>query len=168
MAKKIDARLVLELLGKGMSGREISRTRHIAPQRRTVSPERTFWEKATILHKETFRTNGRFPSRYSRHYYDLYRLAHSSVKERALSDTGLLKSVVDFKMTFCRSNAARYDLCAPGTLRLVPPEIAMPLVEQDYASMQNMIFGSAPDFSELMSGISELESEINDLASAED
>ena len=38
----------------------------------TVSPERTFWEKATILHKEAFRTNGRFPSRYSRHYYDLY------------------------------------------------------------------------------------------------
>ena len=32
MAKKINAKLVLELLGKGMSGREISRTRHIAPQ----------------------------------------------------------------------------------------------------------------------------------------
>lgn len=63
----------------------------------TVSPERTFWEKATILHKEAFRTNGRFPSRYSRHYYDLYKLAHSDVKEKALSDTGLLKSVVDFK-----------------------------------------------------------------------
>ena len=66
----------------------------------TVSPERTFWEKATILHKEAFRTNGRFPSRYSRHYYDLYRLAHSDIKERALGDTALLKSVVGFKMTF--------------------------------------------------------------------
>ena len=32
MAKKINAKLVLELLGKGMSGREISRTRRIAPQ----------------------------------------------------------------------------------------------------------------------------------------
>lgn len=32
MAKKINAKLVLELLGKGMSGREIARTRHIAPQ----------------------------------------------------------------------------------------------------------------------------------------
>ena len=32
MAKKINAKLVIELLGRGMSGREIARTRHIAPQ----------------------------------------------------------------------------------------------------------------------------------------
>jgi hypothetical protein len=127
----------------------------------TVSPERTFWEKATILHKEAFRTNGRFPSRYSRHYYDLYKLANSSVKTRALNDKDLLKSVVDFKMTFWRSNAARYDLCVPGTLKLRPSKESMPLVEQDYASMRNMIFGDAPDFDELMLEISELESEIN-------
>lgn len=127
----------------------------------TVSPERTFWEKATILHKEAFRTNGRFPSRYSRHYYDLYKLAHSDVKEKALSDTGLLKSVVDFKMTFWRSNAAHYDLCAPGTMRLMPPNGSIPLVKQDYASMRNMIFGTAPDFDELMSGVFHLQSEIN-------
>lgn len=127
----------------------------------TVSPERTFWEKATILHKEAFRTNGRFPSRYSRHYYDLCKLAHSDVKTRALDDMSLLKSVVDFKMTFWRSNAARYDLCVPGTLKLMPPKDSMPLVEQDYSSMRNMIFGDAPDFDDLMLGISELESEIN-------
>jgi len=127
----------------------------------TVSPERTFWEKATILHKEAFRTNGRFPSRYSRHYYDLYKLAQSDVKEKALGDQDLLKSVVDFKMTFWRSNAARYDLCAPGTMRLMPPDGSIPLVEQDYASMQNMIFGEAPIFDELMSEIGRLESEIN-------
>lgn len=127
----------------------------------TVSPERTFWEKATILHKEAFRTNGRFPSRYSRHYYDLYKLAHSDIKTRALNDASLLKSVVDFKMTFWRSNAARYDLCVLRTLKLMPPKDSMPLVEQDYASMRNMIFGDAPDFGDLMLGISELESEIN-------
>ena len=32
MAKKINAKLVLELLGRGMSVREINRTRHIAPR----------------------------------------------------------------------------------------------------------------------------------------
>ena len=126
-----------------------------------VAPERTFWEKATILHKEAFRTNGRFPSRYSRHYYDLYKLAQSDVKDKAIGDPGLLKSVVDFKMTFWRSNAARYDLCVPGSMKLIPPEELMSLVEQDYVSMQNMIFGAAPDFDELMSGISQLQSEIN-------
>lgn len=127
----------------------------------TVSPERTFWEKATILHKEAFRTNGRFPSRYSRHYYDLYKLAHSDVKTRALNDANLLKSVVDFKMAFWRSNAARYDLCVPGTLRLMPPKDSLLLIERDYASMRDMIFGDAPDFDELMLAIFELESDIN-------
>jgi hypothetical protein len=38
----------------------------------TVLPKRTFWEKVTILHREAFRDADReFPSRYSRHYYDL-------------------------------------------------------------------------------------------------
>lgn len=32
MARRIPAKLVMELLGKGMSAREIQRTRHIAPQ----------------------------------------------------------------------------------------------------------------------------------------
>lgn len=128
---------------------------------RTVSPERTFWEKATILHKEAFRTNGRFPTRYSRHYYDLFKLAQSNVKQQALNDADLLKSVVDFKMTFWRSNAARYDLCAPGTLRLMPPEEAIDLIEEDYAAMKNMIFGDAPDFKTMMSGIRNLEDEVN-------
>lgn len=43
----------------------------------------------------------------------------------------------------------------------MPPKDSMSLVEQDYASMRNMIFGDAPDFDDLMMGISELESEIN-------
>lgn len=39
---------------------------------RTASPERTFWEKATILHQEANRPEGKaMPRRYSRHYYDM-------------------------------------------------------------------------------------------------
>ena len=38
----------------------------------TVLPERTFWEKATILHHEANRPkDSLMPQRYSRHYYDL-------------------------------------------------------------------------------------------------
>ena len=45
---------------------------------RTVSPQRTFWEKATIVHQEAMRPEEkRMPRRYSRHYYDLYRLGNS-------------------------------------------------------------------------------------------
>lgn len=65
---------------------------------RTVSPQRTFWEKATIVHQEAMRPEGkRMPRRYSRHYCDLYRLGNSPVFEQALDDTALLSRVVEFK-----------------------------------------------------------------------
>lgn len=40
------------------------------------------------------------PQRYSRHYYDLYRMAQTPVKDVAFSHIDLLKTVVDFKMKF--------------------------------------------------------------------
>lgn len=50
----------------------------------TVAPERTFWEKATILHHEANRPEHLLmPQRYSRHYYDLYCMAKSPIKEKA-------------------------------------------------------------------------------------
>ena len=67
----------------------------------TASEERTFWEKATILHHEANRPeNLSMPGRYSRHYYDLYCIAHSDIKESAYSNIALLKRVTDFKMKF--------------------------------------------------------------------
>lgn len=64
-----------------------------------ISAERTFWEKATILHREAHRT-GTIPQRYSRHYYDLYKLAHTPFRNSALTDLDLLKDVVEFKERF--------------------------------------------------------------------
>jgi len=44
----------------------------------TVLPKRTFWEKVTILHREAYRPENKpFPTRYSRHYYDLYCMMNS-------------------------------------------------------------------------------------------
>jgi hypothetical protein len=50
-----------------------------------ISAERTFWEKATILHQEAHRP-GLIPARHSRHYYDLYKLALSPIRGNALAD----------------------------------------------------------------------------------
>lgn len=45
---------------------------------RTVSPQRAFWEKKTIVQQEAVRPEGkRIPRRCSRHRYDLYRLGNS-------------------------------------------------------------------------------------------
>lgn len=129
----------------------------------TVMPERTFWEKVTILHKEAFRTNGNFPARYSRHYYDLFCMDKSPVKASAYVDLDLLSRVVQFKERFYPAGNAHYDLAKPGTMRLLPPEDCLPSLREDYAHMQNMLFGNKPSFERIMDCIARLELEINQL-----
>jgi len=58
----------------------------------TIVVARTFWEKLTILHAEAHRpADKRLPSRYARHYYDVYKLVESGVHKKALVDTTLLQ-----------------------------------------------------------------------------
>lgn len=128
----------------------------------TVLPERTFWEKVTILHREAFRTQKSiFPSRYSRHYYDLFCMSKTPVKNHALADTDLLNRVVAFKDKFYHCSWAQYNLAKPGTIQLMPPEYNIPKLYEDYEHMQNMIFGEKIEFDVILDGISKLEDEIN-------
>ena len=129
----------------------------------TVDAERTFWEKATILHREAMRTErqGVMPSRYSRHYYDLWSMCSSPVKDSALGQISLLDAVVRFKRKFYRCNWAKYELATAKSIKLLPPDGAIPLLESDYARMKNMIFGPKPPFSEILGTIAGLEEEIH-------
>ena len=128
----------------------------------TVKPERTFWEKATILHHEANRPdNSETPLRYSRHYYDLYCMMNSEVKEIAMDNLNLLDKVVEFKMKFYPRTWARYEDAKPGTLKLSVPDYRMEALEKDYRQMQEMLYGDIPDFSTIMDAIKELENEIN-------
>lgn len=130
----------------------------------TAAAERTFWEKVTILHHEANRPEHLpMPSRYSRHYYDLYCIAHSESKAAAYEDLDLLGRVVEFKMKFYPRKWAQYELARPGTMKLCPPEYRYAALEEDYAVMQGMMFGERPSFADLMAFIRELEAEINAL-----
>lgn len=128
----------------------------------TVLPKRTFWEKVTILHREAYRPENKpFPSRYSRHYYDLYCMMNSFVKAEALADTELLTKVVELKDKFYRCPWARYDEAKVGTMKLMPPERNLLVLHDDYEHMQNMIFGKKPDFDSILQSMQALENEIN-------
>jgi hypothetical protein len=127
-----------------------------------IRAERTFWEKATILHHEAHRPEGSpQPPRYSRHYYDLAKMAESPVKAAALADMSLLADVVEFKQRFYPRGWARYDLAQPGTFRLVPTGTVLATVETDYRAMANMIFGEVPTLDRVMNNLRGLENEIN-------
>lgn len=132
---------------------------------RVLSAERTFWEKATLLHAEYHRPPDK-PSkeRLTRHYYDVVRLYQSQVGENALNQAELLQAVVRHKMLFFRSAWANYEGAQPGSFRLVPPAETIPRLKADYAQMQEvMIFGDSPTFDELLEALKHLEARINRL-----
>lgn len=121
--------------------------------------ERTFWEKATILHAEHHRPLDKALSlRVSRHYYDLALLSETEYAERALKQLDMLERVVEHKKVYFASAWARYDLAKPGSLRLVPAPQRMGDLAADYAKMAPMIFDvPPPPFNYLMERIIELE-----------
>jgi hypothetical protein len=127
-----------------------------------ITAERTFWEKATILHAEYHRPADKpMLSRHSRHYYDVAMLGQSPIKDRAFADRDLLDRVVRHKSEFFHSRWAHYDLAVPGSFRLVPPEARLPELQRDYEATKVMIFGEPPTFDTLLEHLGCMESEIN-------
>lgn len=125
---------------------------------RTVEAKRTFWEKATILHKEAHRArSSSLPARYSRHYYDLYMLLRSVVKDEAVRDFVLLDQVAKFKEKFYICNWAKYNEATFDTIRLCPQESFLQVLERDYDNMQNMIYGEKIPWKDILKELKEFE-----------
>lgn len=127
-----------------------------------LAAERTFWEKATLLHAEYHRLTEKWTSdRLSRHYYDLALLARTPHGERALRDVELLEKVVKHKRLFFASGQAHYEKARAGTLRLVPPEERLSGLRADYEKMKPMIFDDPPPFAAIIEQLRALERRIN-------
>ena len=129
---------------------------------RTLGIERTFWEKATILHMLYHQDAGKpLADRMSRHYYDMAQLTRHDAKARALANLDLLSEVGHHKSVFFKAAWARYEDAKPGSLRLTPGDYLEAALRHDYAGMREMIMGDAPSFDDVMSAIAALEAEIN-------
>jgi hypothetical protein len=127
-----------------------------------LEAERTFWEKATILHKEYHRPkDSPIRNRLSRDCYDLCIMAKHSSGQKALHDIELLRQVVKFKHTFFRSSWSNYESAQPGTFKLVPPEYRLSELKTDYRSMQEMFLEDPPPFDDLHKQLQDLENTIN-------
>jgi hypothetical protein len=127
-----------------------------------LAAERTFWEKATVLHTWFHApANKKFRDRQSRHYYDVVRLYEHELGKAAIKDIDLLLKVAHHKEIFFPAAWARYADAKPGTLRIVPPETRLTELEQDYRMMQEMIFGEPPTFERLLKVLREIENAVN-------
>ena len=86
----------------------------------------------------------------------------SRVRASALADPSLLQDVVAFKRRFYPVAWARYDLAAPGSLKLLPATPShVKHLAQDYEEMQVMLFGAPPEFGDILDELRNLEAQIN-------
>lgn len=136
------------------------------PMISTLSPIRTFWEKATLIHVECHRDRmSNTPERLSRHWYDLCMLNNSWVGERALSDSGILKNVIEHKKAFFNASYANYDDCLSKKFRLIPNISYLEALEKDFTQMidAGMFHELPPTFEAIIETLSKLEEEINSI-----
>lgn len=126
--------------------------------------QRTFWEKATILHAEYHRPpDSPTPDRYARHYFDMVRLLAHASAPLFWSDKVQCERVVDWKSRVFARGWARYDLARHGTFRLVPPEVRQSALARDYATMRPMFMTEPPSFDVLLRALGKAENAINNL-----
>jgi len=129
---------------------------------RVLAAERTFWEKATILHMIYHYPKGKNVNpRMSRHYYDLFAMLNTVIYEKALEKIGLLKNVSEHKSLFFKANWAHYEEAKPGSLRLVPRDGQKSELKIDYRQMQQMFFEDPPSFDSIVEKLKDVEEKIN-------
>ncbi len=128
----------------------------------SLTAQRTFWEKVTLLHAEYHRDPKKpLPSRMFRHYYDIVMLDQKNITKDALTDPALLNDVVKNKVIYFPSKWANYDEAKIGSMRLYPSEVFIESLKQDSQRMTDMFFGEAPDFDKILSEIKRIEAVIN-------
>lgn len=130
-----------------------------------LSPARTFWEKATLMHVECQRNEFRASAeRLSRHWYDLAMLADRDHGQAAIDDRALLADVVKHKKVFYNASYANYDACLTGQLRLIPEDAVLAALRDDFQSMisAGMFIGEPPTFDAIVDRLRALETTINE------
>jgi len=125
--------------------------------------DRTFWEKATILHAEHHRPAGKAtPDRFSRHYADVAALARHPATERAIADLETCERVVGWKRVFFGSAWANYETARPGSFHLLPSDERLPALRRDFAAMRDMYLAEPPSFDAVLATLSALERRLNE------
>ena len=129
---------------------------------KVLGVERTFWEKATILHMLYHQDPAKpLSDRMSRHYYDMAQLISHEAKASAIASLDLLEQVAHHKSVFFKAAWANYEYAKPGTLKLMPNAELTAALRRDYSGMREMIIGDTPGFDDILGAIEAFEGEIN-------
>jgi predicted nucleotidyltransferase component of viral defense system len=131
-------------------------------QVQVLAAERTFWEKAALLHEENLRPAGKpLKPRMSRHYFDVFKLIEAGIADRAMSAAGLFESVVDHRAVFFNYTWVKYEDFKRGSLLLVPKPERFAEWKADYMRMQQMVFRPTLNFDAIIQKVREFQDRFN-------
>lgn len=123
---------------------------------RVMKAERTFWEKATAIHVYC-RQHRLRSDRFSRHWYDITRLAAAGYAESAAQNRELAQAVANHKGWFFAEKDAEkvqidYRPAVTGDLHLVPEGEALEKLRADYEAMaaDGVLLDDAESFDAIM------------------
>ncbi len=148
MAEPYEMKLISSLVGQVYKEEDVDSD--IVQTIKTVSPARTFLEKAFLLCEEYQKMEPR-TYRMSRHFYDLEKLSHTDYANMALSDSNLYYDIVEHRKKFYHVGYVDYDKELPSTITIVPREELISKYEADYNDMcSNFIYGKSLEFADLL------------------
>lgn len=124
----------------------------------TVIPQRTFLEKAFLLHEEFQKPPEKIRvDRMTRHIYDLEKMMDTDFAESALNNKDLYNIIVQHRRTLTAMKEVDYSTHVPEKINFVPPIFILDSWRRDYEIMQSgMIYGQSLPFGQLIERIKEL------------
>ncbi|MGE4585295.1 MAG: nucleotidyl transferase AbiEii/AbiGii toxin family protein [Sphaerochaeta sp.] len=122
---------------------------------RIVPAERTFLEKAFLLHEEFHKPTPEIRiNRMSRHLYDLEKMMDTPIAENALQDRNLYDAIIAHRKKFIGLKDFDYTTLAPEYIDFVPPPLISNDWKRDYLSMrENILYGASLDYETLVERI---------------
>ena len=124
----------------------------------TALAEKTFLEKAFLLHELFSSRSPREANHKSRHLYDLAQMMATDIAERAIADDNLWNAIHHHRELFTGMSGVDYAPDIRKRIALLPPNDALDNWRKDYSDMQAfMIYGEEPTFDELMEKMKDLE-----------
>lgn len=130
----------------------------------TITPSRTFLEKAFLLNEEYQRRNPR-TLRMSRHLYDLEKLMDTEYAKSALRDIKLYNEVIEHRKKFYHVGGVDYSLNMPDKISFCPYGDIIGRFRNDYENMKSsFIYGNPLDFDSLLQRLEELQKRFRQIA----
>lgn len=124
----------------------------------TALAEKTFLEKAFLLHELFSSPSPKEANRKSRHLYDLAQMMNTDIATRAIANDELWNTIHHHRELFTSISGVDYTPDIRKRIRLLPPDNVVDDWRNDYKDMQSfMIYGEKPSFEELMRKMAELE-----------